>query len=673
MILKKLVLTNFRQFYGENELEFSTDPSRNVTLIHGENGVGKTTILNAILWCLFERLTPDFEQQKDLINHEAAAENITHCRVQVYFIHDGTEYTAQRIYSLGKTPTFRVHKIEDGNFREMPAPIAYVNGVLPKDMAPYFFFHGEGVAAISEGKESEKFRKAVRTILGFTFAECAIEDLNNIRKDYGKKIGELRTKNRQLEQFTRDENRAQTAYDSLSEQLLSAIGETKKTGLQLNGIEEKLGASKNADVRRIKRQMEQIDRRLNRCRLNLRSVNRDRQTLIERYGWAIFGSDLMDQGLKFIDESTLKGRIPAPYQDQFVEDLLEIHQCICGRTLDLGSDEEFRVRSLLETASTGEINQRIMKARSTAANLKGRVKRFLQEIGEVDKQRANLDRDIGFAEKELADCEKRMRGINEEEINRLIERRSRLRSEREKLTTKQGRLKERIAQEEGNVRSARKAAAIAGANNARYARLSSMRDGVEEMIRRCEKRLDEYEDSARTLIAGKVNEFLKQFSRKHYEVRVSESFEFFLARTDGMVVAKSQGEKLLLNLAFVSALIQHARLRQNATGRFLVRGTVAPFVIDAPFGELDETYRKATAELLPPQSEQVVFLLSSSHWTGTVDDAIRNRVAREYVLVSNRRGTRGSKPIDAIRLGSKTIEQSRYQQERDCTIVERVH
>lgn len=673
MILEKLVLVNFRQFYGENEIEFATDPACNVTLIHGENGVGKTTILNAILWCLFEYLTPDFERQKDLVNHEAASEGVKHCRVEVYFLDDGTEYLAQRIFSTSKPATFRVHKIEGGNFREMPAPIAYINGILPRDMAPYFFFHGEGVASISEGKESEKFRRAVRTILGFTFAECAIEDLDNIRREYTKKIARLQTRNRELERSTRDEERAQRAKDRLEGELASAIQQTKDIASELDGIEERLGASRNADVRRLKATISETERQLGRYRRNLKSVNKDRQTLVERYGWAVFGADLMEQGLEFIDESTLKGRIPAPYQDQFVEDLLEVGRCICGRSLDKDSEEEFRVRALLETASTAEINQRIMKARSTAANLKGRTREFLEEIGQVDMQRTNLEREIGFAEKKSSDLEGQLRGIDQEDIRLLTERRTQLKHRHTSLTTQQGALKERITRQEDHIRKARRDAAVAGANSAIFRRLSGLRDGVEEMIKRCRTRLEDYEKNARAIIAERVNSFLEDFSRKDYEVRVSESFEFYLTRTDGKFVAKSQGEKLLLNLAFVSALIQHARLRQSATGRFLVRGTVAPFVIDAPFGELDESYRKATAELLPPQSEQIVFLLSSSHWTGTVDQAIRNRVGGEYVLVSNRKGIRGKKPRDVIQVESKTIEQSRYEQSRDCTVVERVH
>ena len=43
MLLKKIKLKNFRQYYGEQELEFSTSPEKNITLIYGKNGAGKTS------------------------------------------------------------------------------------------------------------------------------------------------------------------------------------------------------------------------------------------------------------------------------------------------------------------------------------------------------------------------------------------------------------------------------------------------------------------------------------------------------------------------------------------------------------------------------------------------------------------------------------------------------
>lgn len=39
MLIQKIVLNNFRQFYGEQVLHLSTNENKNVTLIHAENGV----------------------------------------------------------------------------------------------------------------------------------------------------------------------------------------------------------------------------------------------------------------------------------------------------------------------------------------------------------------------------------------------------------------------------------------------------------------------------------------------------------------------------------------------------------------------------------------------------------------------------------------------------------
>ena len=66
MLLKSLKLKDFRQFKGEQEITFSTDPVRNVTVIMGENGSGKTTLAQAFTWCLYG--DTDFDDKSMLIN-----------------------------------------------------------------------------------------------------------------------------------------------------------------------------------------------------------------------------------------------------------------------------------------------------------------------------------------------------------------------------------------------------------------------------------------------------------------------------------------------------------------------------------------------------------------------------------------------------------------------------
>ena len=53
MLLTKITLNDFRQFRGTQTIEFSTDKEKNVTIILGENGSGKTTFAQAFKWCLY--------------------------------------------------------------------------------------------------------------------------------------------------------------------------------------------------------------------------------------------------------------------------------------------------------------------------------------------------------------------------------------------------------------------------------------------------------------------------------------------------------------------------------------------------------------------------------------------------------------------------------------------
>ena len=85
MIFKTITLKNFRQFHGKCVFNFATDEYQNITLIHGENGVGKTTLLNAVLWCFFEILTERFEKKKVLVCDETDSNT---CSVEVVFLSD---------------------------------------------------------------------------------------------------------------------------------------------------------------------------------------------------------------------------------------------------------------------------------------------------------------------------------------------------------------------------------------------------------------------------------------------------------------------------------------------------------------------------------------------------------------------------------------------------------
>ena len=61
MYIKEIVLNNFRIYKQNQSLFFNPEESKNVFVISGNNGYGKTTFLTSLVWCLYGRLMKDVD------------------------------------------------------------------------------------------------------------------------------------------------------------------------------------------------------------------------------------------------------------------------------------------------------------------------------------------------------------------------------------------------------------------------------------------------------------------------------------------------------------------------------------------------------------------------------------------------------------------------------------
>lgn len=680
MKLLKLIVNNFRQFYDKNVIVFSTDSEKNITLIHGENGLGKTTLLNAVLWCFYEKFTSDFENQHEVVNLHSLAKGNMNASVEIYFEHEGEQFYIKREYNNSdKKTNVTMYEVQSGAFhKQIKLALPFIESVIPSQMADYFFFHGEGIANITNSGNVTKFRKAIRDILGFTSAEFAKEDLCELISRRKNEVQKLTKKNyeysnklkikTELEYDRSDKlkvrqnciesiDNAQSEYDILSERLKN---------IKIFNVSEIQSSKLNAEKRKKKLELDEIA-----------YIERQRK-LIYKYGTTLFGYKLSNEAMLSINEKEILGEIPSPYDESLINKILDAKSCICGRAVHLGSPEFEQIKSLRSKSNTADIKIRRLAAihyAGSIGNISDKPQEFISEFSEIDNNLAMLLREKQTISHEIESLQQQLDDIGdggEQEVANINKEIREVLFKRDEAKIKLNNVEQSLSSLNTKIIECERWLSANTPSNDLVFKYNNEIQKISKLVTICDDKLKSYEATARNNIVNGVNLMLNNFSRKDFSVRVTDGFDFKLARRDGSLVAKSKGENLLLNLSFVSALLGFCAQRVTSDNRFLIRGTVAPFFIDAPFGELDDTYRQATAIFLPQCCEQLILLLSSSHWNGTVDQAIQEKVGKEYIIVSHKTEDQNSKPDDVIVINGNNYHQSKYRADFEGSVIEEV-
>ncbi len=671
MFLEKIILRNFRQFYGEQEIEFSSNSKQNVTLIHAENGIGKTTLLNALLWCFYKDLTARFENPDKIVCNQAIDEENFEASVEVFFEHDDQKYVViRKVEEKYSNETFDAYLISKGNYEKLQHPSVFVESVIPREMSRYFFFDGEYAETFSSKKNKSEVRKAVESMLGCNTAIQAKDDLASIKRGLEKEIAGL-TKNNQAEGF-------QVQIDKLEEQSRSEDAETimLEQNLELaetaqREIQDKLRNAEGA--KEIQQRRDKLESLKASAEAKKRKIEAQRVKWIDQYSIGLLSNKVNNACLGIIKKANIKGQIPSKIAENFVNDIVDDKVCICHRPFESGSKEEAAIKKLLAEAGTAVMSDRLMDIRKRMGMLEHAKETALEEYQAINSQLETLNGEIHDCEAQIKECSTQLQSsqvteIAEREI--ALENRS---TEIRDIIQKRARLEKSSEDREIVIQDLRRKRDKLLAHNERAQGLQSKIKLLDATIIRLDAELDKYRKDSRKTIIEKVNDILKETARRNYFANIDESFnlDMFYGQTK-TPVAKSSGENQLLSLSFIASLVGFAAERRKETSQLLKPGTMAPLMLDSPFGQLDPSYRQSTAEFLPTLAGQVVLLVSKTQGDGDVIDALGDKIGAEYVLISEVVDEQGGKPSDIIQLHGQEITCSLYSCQKNRTKIQKV-
>lgn len=674
MIINKIRLENFRQFYGSQEIDLSADTKKNVTLVHAENGFGKTTLLNAVLWTLFQQTTSKFEKPNEIVNYESLKDHNSYSRVSVEFNHDDRRYLAERTHDDEK-PThnktdFNIFSIDgNGHHRKIDSPETFVKTVIPAEMAKYFFFDGEAAETFTTAKNFKAISEAIKNILGSTLAKTAIQDLKDIEKTISRHLTQIPGQEK-LANIEREVIQTEERIEHHNSQTLQCEDERNEWSSILNDINEKLINS--AGAKEIQQRRDEKERLLARTKNEINEINQDIINWIGKRGIPVVSKKLAQISLDFIDEQSLRGRIPSPYNEEFVKGLLKSEECICHRPLSPESEEWRAVSSLLSNASNAETLRRVINAR-------GRINQLRQDLGdapyELKKLRSRLAERILFREileHEIGELGQKIEEIDLSEINELEQSRKTALKGIQDLSQRIGNLQMAIANYTMRKKDFEREVQTIAGQNKKANDLLIRKQLLERSGEFIAALLESYEEEARNTLETEISAILEEVAHRPYKCRIESNFAIDLIYPDGRSVPRSGGENQLLSLLFIGSLVKFAASRIDDDRFILKPGTIAPLILDAPFGQLDPYYQKDVASYIPKLAQQVVLLVSSSQGNKGVLDALAPFVGAEYILFSDNKEARGSKKETKLSLHGTNYITSLFSQPKTQTRIERI-
>ena len=666
MKLRSIELVDFRPFYGSHDIKFSTNPDKPITLFVGENGHGKTTIMNAIHWALTDKFTGAFSNPDDLINKDALRENRRECSVKLEFEDtDGREIRIIRKksenYKRSELSILEIAKTGEAQPVRGDASV-YLSRFFPKTLAQWFIFDGEAIKK-TKLDGSTQFKSELQRALGFDSLVTLRDDLSDLIRKYEK----IEIKNNKND----DLDRIETLIDQ-NEQIRDAnIAAIQGIDVEITDLRTHISSyadelSKHENSKDIQNERSKASAELDLIRERLRSKIELRNRLIGESASALMlSSAITSLDASFI-ESNEKQSIPSPYSDRLVDDILAKKKCICGNDVLQGSEEAKKILALKEFAGTSLLNHRISQVRSKMTRLKITSNSFFQRWNDISKDIDNLE--VSQAEqKQIYDsCTERLNKSETETIKTIERKHQAAVTALIKATTTKTQL---VSTQENAIRTIER---LTSEKNALLNVLTRDKEISRKISKLCilrDRVISEFERQERevlNVISLELCETIRRCFTKNYKVQVDEkNYSVRVLDIDGIEVNLSEGEQAVVSLAFMATMVGMAANKTHiASVNWISEPVVSPLVLDAPFAPLDPDYRKSTALNLSQQVRQLILLSHREPLPGLLE-TLESKIGKLYLIEFHAKGNSKEEVRKRVTINGESHYINFFDGERD--------
>jgi DNA sulfur modification protein DndD len=646
MKLTSIKLCNFRSFYGKTpEIMLASGDVCNTTIIHGNNGAGKTSLLNAFTWVLYEKFSAAFAANEQLVNKRAIAEaklgEAVECWVELAWEHDGKRYRVKRSSRIfknqvdidaGKTQLFMQVAGDDGKWYFPPQqPEDIINQILPSSLHQYFFFDGERIEQIVRSDKKAEIAEATKMLLGVEVINRSIKHLNEAKKSLEnelKTIGnsEIKQLFKQQDKIEREVARIDKRQTEIKQEL--EYQQTFKK--EANNRLRELSAVKEVQERRqnLESQKAENQEELIKTKVALKKI-------VSTRGYTVLLPETTINFRNIIEKLKQQGDLTPGISREFIQNLLNSQRCICGANLSVGTNAHKNIKSCLDKVGSLAVEETAFRMIAQVDELDKQVILFWEEVDREQARINQLRQNISQIEVELYEIEERLRKDANEEIRSLQQRLDEIEAKITELTLEQGANQQQITNFKVDLESLSKQIFKQKLNEDRQILAQRRINATQDAVDRLTEVKFRQEQQFRYQLEKRVQEIFSEISVTPYIPQINDKYELTLIeKTVGieMTVAASTGENQILSLSFIGAIIDKVREWSQKKMLMVPDSSNFPIVMDSPFGSLDQRNRREITNIIPKLASQLIVLVSKTQWRGEVETAIADKIGREYVL-----------------------------------------
>jgi DNA sulfur modification protein DndD len=639
--IQSIELENYRQYRNRVVVELSCDRDRNINVIQGVNGAGKTNMLNAINWCLYgvEEYLEKYAGKKQPIINDAELNELkngqsTYAKVKLNMISsEGRLHVFERQIGARKDNDGKVHVNQYADFHafmqigrdmhEIPEKEFLVNRILPQGVKSFFFFDGEKLDEFFKEEKSAKVRDAILDVSQLSLLDKAIDHLE---KTISYLRSEIKGESPRIDQINEGIKELEKGRDVCREEKKEKDEELQKIKSELANISEKLETCSEPLAKELQKQRDRLKTQLERLDTALQEARSQASENVIRAGPSISMLRAIREALEQIALKAKKGEIPPRMKETFVKELLEKGQCICGTDISRETEARRKVANLLKEVRISEIYEELTDLKYDLNPMLKEATGFVAQQNSLRKKIAELEQQFQDGQIELREVSSRLEGINVEEIANFEITRVKLEHDEEKLIGEIRLLEEKIKNARLKIeefqrdltKELEKSKKFKVANE----KLKLANDTL-EVFSRVRQRLI---DDIRNTIQQKTKDyFLSLIWKKetYDDVKIDDDYNISVINRIGSecLGTLSAGERQVLALSFLAALRE-------------VSGFDAPVVIDTPLGRISKEPKENIAELLPEflKEAQVTMFMTDEEYTPEVRQKLARKVGEEYEL-----------------------------------------